>query len=61
MAYEGSTTIGSGLRQRGNNNYPLVHASAVQVGESENNRLDDVLSSIQSTLNGFQDVSKEGA
>ena len=50
MAYEGSTQLASGIVQRNGNDFPLVDASAVQVGEDEENRLDDVLSDIDSAI-----------
>lgn len=46
MAYEGytgSTEMGSGLIQRNNNDFPLVHASDVQVGSNRNSRLQTIL------------------
>lgn len=39
MAYDGSTQLGSGIVQRNGNDFPLVHASAVQVGNDESDRL----------------------
>ena len=53
MAYEGSTQLASGIVQRNGNDFPLVDASAVQVGDDEENRLDDVLSEMQEALDGI--------
>ena len=45
MAYNGSTVIGSGLVPRKNNDYPLIDAHHVQVGDTEapEDRLDYIL------------------
>ena len=53
MAYEGSTQLASGIVQRNGNDFPLVDASAVQVGADEDNRLDDVLNEMQEALDGI--------
>lgn len=50
MIYEGKTDVISGLRQKNNGNFPIVHASAVQVGDNKNNRLDAVLDNKQDKI-----------
>ena len=53
MAYEGSTQLASGIVQRNGNTFPLVHASAVQVGEDEETRLSDVLDDLEEAIEGM--------
>lgn len=54
--YKGSTVIGTGLIQRNNGNYPLVHANDVQVGTDSNSRLQNILDN----LDGGGDVPSGG-
>ena len=54
MAYEGSTQLASGIVQRNGNSFPLVHATAVQVGDDEETRLSAVLTSLQTAIAALQ-------
>ena len=53
MAYEGSTQLASGIVQRNGNDFPLVHASAVQVDDDDQVRLDDELLILETAVDAL--------
>lgn len=59
MAYQGSTEIASGLiprRASAGNDFPLMSAHHVQVGNDDTDRLDDALDSINEALDSIEDA-----